>query len=120
MHLGATPISGGPFASARASADLGSPPKIDRNRADLGSYMLESADLGCRADLAHAHRPDLSGPPALVSRRTFPRYATYKPGLAGIAAPSTIYCPVCRWYRPRHQLGWHNGGPPQPVLYTQD
>ena len=51
MHLGATPISGGPFASARASADLGSPPQIDRNRADLGSYMLESADLGCRADL---------------------------------------------------------------------
>ena len=51
MHLGATPISGGPFASARASADLGPPPKIDRNRADLGSYMLESADLGCRADL---------------------------------------------------------------------
>ena len=30
---------------------MGSPPQIDRNRADLGSYMLESADLGCRADL---------------------------------------------------------------------
>ena len=51
MHLGATPISGGPFASARASTDLGRPPQIGRNRADLGSSPLESADSGGRAEI---------------------------------------------------------------------
>jgi hypothetical protein len=50
MHLGATPISGGPSASARASTDLGRPPQIERKRADLGSSPLESADSGGRAE----------------------------------------------------------------------
>ena len=51
MHLGATPISGGPFASAQASTDLGRPPQTGRNRADLGSSPLESADSGGRAEI---------------------------------------------------------------------
>ena len=73
MHLGATPISGGPFASAQASTDLGRPPQTGRNRADLRSSPLESADSGGRAEIGSLIeiRADMGQNPYILRKYIF-------------------------------------------------